>query len=65
MNTTSNSCHVLRCIAPAVWRLTIDDDGREQMSGVYCGEHAAQHVRLARPGRRITLDAVESLAVAR
>lgn len=59
-------CHVMRCLVPAAWQLTIEDDGRPVTNYACCPTHAAQNVEaLPRPGRRITLDALQVVAVAR
>lgn len=42
------------------------DNGRTLTTGHYCPEHAAQNVlALPRAGRRVQLDALDVLAVAR
>jgi len=59
-------CHVVRCLTPAAWRLTVSDHGEVVTSNCYCAAHAAQNVEaLPRPGRRVTLDALQVEAVAR
>ena len=66
--TTNHStpCRVLRCLTTAAWLVQVTDDGRPVTSGHYCPEHAAQNVAaLPRPGRRVQLDALDVLAVAR
>lgn len=61
------ACRVLRCLTPAAWRLVVTDEGQHTTSGDYCGTHAGQNVAaLARPGRRVQLDALALVeAVAR
>lgn len=57
---TPAACQVLRCSAPAAWLLTITDDGQTVTRDPYCAGHAAERVRsMARPGRRLTLDAAQ------
>lgn len=65
-NHTPTPCRVVRCIAPAAWLVQVTDDGRPVTSGHYCPQHAAQNVAaLPRAGRRVQLDALDVLAVAR
>ena len=61
--TTNQTCRVLRCDAPAAWRLNIADHGKHVTSGNYCCKHV--NVPAPQPGRRITLDALDVLAVTR
>lgn len=64
--TTLPACRVVRCIAPAVWRLNISDNGSSIISHDFCAQHAAQHVAaLPRPRRTLTLTSLQVEAVTR
>ncbi len=59
-------CRVLRCLQAAAWRITMTDDGRVCLVGVFCGPHGALRVMGAHPGRRVMFEALAGVeAVAR